>query len=445
MADDERRLADETEDEIELARTEWERLAAERAARLEETVARLETQASELGMVEARLTAALAEEKELRARAEAAENSARTVLELAPDGIVRVDTAGTITFANEQAGRLFGYEPSELPGKKIESLIPRRFRGVHVAHRAEYTSNPRTRPMGVGLELYGLRKDGTEFPVEIALAPTYEHGDLTVTAIIRDITERKRAEEEIKRLNRVLESRVRARTAQLEATNRELEAFSYSVSHDLQAPLRHIEEFSRDLAERYSGKLGARGNKDVRFIRESALRMARLIDDILRLSRVGRAENSFCDVDLSATARSIADDLQRKEPGRGITFHIQPGLTCRADPGLIRIALEDLMGNAWKFTANTPDARIEFGMREEPGDGRVYFVRDNGAGFDMKYADRLFAPFQRLHSEEEFPGSGIGLAIVMRVIRRHGGRVWGEGEVGNGATFYFTINPEGEG
>ncbi len=365
------------------------------------------------------------------------------MLELAPDGIIRVDTAGTITFANDQAAKLFGYDPRELPGKTIESLMPRRFRDMHVNDRAEYTANPRTRPMGVGLDLYGLRKDGTEFPVEIALAPTYTDSELTVTAIIRDITDRKRAEEEIKRLNRTLESRVRTRTSQLEAANRELEAFSYSVSHDLKTPLRQIDEFSRDLAERYQDELSDRGAKDVRFIRESAVRMTRLIDDILRLSRVGQAEIHFGGVDLSAIVESIAEDLQGRNPERKVTFRIQPGLLDRADPGLIRVALEDLIGNAWKFTAGTSDACIEFGATRHGGK-RVYFVTDNGAGFDMKYADKLFSPFQRLHSDEEFEGSGIGLAIVMRIIRRRGGHVWGEGEVGKGATFYFTLHPGGE-
>lgn len=287
-----------------------------------------------------------------------------------------------------------------------------------------------------------MRKDGTEFPVEIALGPSWAEGELTVTAIVRDTTERKRAEEEIRRLNADLERRVTSRTAQLEAANKELEAFSYSVSHDLSAPLRLIDGFSRDLAKDYQDKLDERGRKDVKWIRESTAKMARLIDDLLRLSRIGRAETHFRDVDLSTIARSIATDIQRQSPTRHVSFVIQPGVIARADDGLVRIALEHLMENAWKFTSKTAKAQIEFGANEN-GPERVYFVRDNGAGFDMKYADRLFAPFERLHTEAEFPGTGIGLAIVRRIVNRHNGRVWAQGEIGKGATIFFTLTPEG--
>lgn len=394
-------------------------------------------------MAEERPDDALNRERTARTEAEAGEMWARSVLELAPDGIIVVDTAGSITFVNDQADKMFAYEQDELIGKPIESLIPERYHRAHVEHRADYAAEPRTRPMGIGLELYGLRKDGTEFPVEIALSPTRKGGELAVTAIIRDITDRKRAEEEIKRLNAELERRVIARTAQLAAANKELEAFSYSVSHDLSAPLRLIDGFSRDLTERYQDKLDDRGTNDVTWIRESVARMAELINDLLQLSRIGRADARFQDVDLSAIAQSIADDLQRQEPAREVGFDIQPGVVARADARLIRIALENLLGNAWKFTSKTADAHIEFGTDEHTGE-RVYSVADNGAGFDMTYSDRLFTPFERLHTEAEFPGTGIGLAIVRRIINRHNGRVWAEGSVGNGATVYFTLHPEGE-
>lgn len=376
-------------------------------------------------------------------RERAVETWARSVLELAPDGIIVVDKAGSITFVNDQADKMFAYEQDELLGKPVEGLIPERYRSVHVGHRADYAAEPRTRPMGIGLELYGLRKDGVEFPVEIALSPTRTRGELTVTAIIRDVTDRKRAEEEIKRLNADLERRVIARTAQFEAANKELEAFNYSVSHDLSAPLRLIDGFSRDLAEGYRDKLDQRGIQDITWIRESVAKMAALIDDLLRLSRIGRVEARFQDVDLSAIVQSVADDLRREDPLREVTFAIQPGVIARADSRLILIALENLIGNAWKFTSKTPDARIEFGVSEQAGEP-VYFVTDNGAGFDMTYSDRLFAPFERLHTEAEFPGTGIGLAIVRRTINRHNGRVWAHGAVGKGATIYFTLHPEGE-
>jgi PAS domain S-box-containing protein len=368
----------------------------------------------------------------------------KSVLELAPDGIVIARRDGSITFANSEAGKMFGYELGELVGKPIESLIPKRYREKHMGHREGYAEEPRTRPMGIGLDLYGLRKDGTEFPVEIALGPTWVDGELTVTAIIRDTTERKRAEAEIRRLNADLERRVVARTAQLEAANRELEAFSYSVSHDLSAPLRLIDGFSRDLAKQYQDKLDDRGKENLKWIRESTAKMARLIEDMLRLSRVSRKETHLQDVDLSAVTESIANDLTNQNPERRVRFSIQPGVVAHADASLMRIALENLIGNAWKFTSKTPDARIEFGVTEQEGQC-VYTVRDNGAGFDMTYSDRLFTPFERLHTEAEFPGTGIGLAIVRRIINRHGGRVWAEGEAGNGASIYFTLpSPEGE-
>ena len=369
---------------------------------------------------------------------------ARSMLELAPDGIIVVDRDGSIIYANAQAGRLFDYEPGELLGKRVESLIPQRYRDAHTRYRARYAEEPRVRPMGIGLDLRGLRRDGTEFPVEIALGPAWVQGDLTVTAVIRDVTDYRRAEEEIRRLNVELEQRVRIRTAQLEAANSELEAFNYSVSHDLGAPLRLIEGFSRDLADNYMDRLDDRGKKDVMWIRESVAKMASLVEDLMRLSRIRRTEMRVQDVNLSAIAEAVADDLRRQEPAREVSFVIQPDIIARADARLIRIVLENLIGNAWKFTSKTPDARIEFGADDWASGERVFFVIDNGAGFEMAYADRLFTPFQRLHTEADFPGSGIGLAIVRRIINRHGGRVWAEAEAGKRASFYFTLHPERE-
>lgn len=369
---------------------------------------------------------------------------ARSVLELAPDGIIVVDLGGVISYANTQAGKLFGYEPGELLGTPVESLVPQRLRDAHTQHRARYAKALRVRPMGIGSLLHGLRKDGSEFPVEIALGPTKRNGEPAVTAIIRDVTDYRRAEEEIRKLNAELEERVRIRTAQLENANSELEAFNYSVSHNLSAPLRLIEGFSRDLADNYLDRLDDRGRKDVIWIRESVAKMERLVEDLLRLSRIGRAEARFQDVNLSIMAESVASDLRRHEPVREVTFAIQPGIIARADARMIRIALENLMGNAWKFTSKKPDARIEFGAGDWGSGERVYFVKDNGAGFEMAYADRLFTPFERLHTEAEFPGTGIGLAIVRRIINRHWGRVWAEAEVGKGASFCFTLHPERE-
>ncbi len=225
---------------------------------------------------------------------------------------------------------------------------------------------------------------------------------------------------------------------ELEVANRELEAFSYSVSHDLRAPLRSINGFSQILLEDYSGTLDEEGRSYLRRVQAASQHMGRLIDDLLALSRVTRVPLRREHVDLSALAREIAMDLKSNDPEREVEFAIPDGLSATGDPGLLRVALENLLGNAWKFTSKKPEARIEFGALLQNGE-RTYFVRDNGAGFEMAYANKLFGAFQRLHPANEFEGTGIGLATVQRVIRRHGGSVWAEGEVGRGATFYFTL------
>jgi two-component system, NtrC family, sensor kinase len=225
---------------------------------------------------------------------------------------------------------------------------------------------------------------------------------------------------------------------ELERKNNELEAFSYSVSHDLRAPLRAIDGFSRALIEDCSENLDGSGLNYLNRVRAAAQRMGELIDDMLQLSRVTRADLNRRKIDVSALAREVAADLQRQHPDRKVEFNIEDGLEGDADARLLRIVIENLFGNAWKFTRDVEQPKVELGLM---GDGASYFIRDNGAGFDMKRADKLFRPFQRLHTEEEFPGTGVGLATIYRVIDRHGGRVWAEAEVGQGATFYFTLPP----
>jgi len=251
--------------------------------------------------------------------------------------------------------------------------------------------------------------------------------------------ERARAEARNEKLTEALDSLRRAKDAQ-EAANKELEAFSYSVSHDLRAPLRSIDGFSLALLEDCNDRLDEQGRDYLRRVRSATQRMSQLIDDLLRLSRLTRSELNILPVDLSAIARKVARELAESQPERQVSLSLADSVTAMGDPELLKVVLENLLGNAWKFTAKKEATAIEFG-EERIGRERAFFVRDNGAGFDMAYADKLFATFQRLHREDEFPGTGIGLSLVQRVIHRLGGRVWGEGAIGQGATFYFTLDP----
>ena len=272
--------------------------------------------------------------------------------------------------------------------------------------------------------------------------------------VVRELTEQKQAKDKIRVLNERLEQRVAERTRDLQATNQELEAFCYSVSHDLRAPLRRIDSFSRILLEDYQDVLDASGKYYLQRVSQSTERMAQMIDDLLALSRLTLSEMHVEVVDLSAIAHTIARELQQGDRSRQVTFAIAPNVTARGDTRFLKILLENLLGNAWKYTGKRSPARIEFGVASanaedledapnwrSPGKRHrlVYFVRDNGAGFDMTYASKLFSPFQRLHNAKEFEGTGIGLAIVQRILRRHNGSVWAEAAVELGATFYFCL------
>jgi PAS domain S-box-containing protein len=343
------------------------------------------------------------------------------ILDAAPDAMLCVDAGGRIAIVNAEAEHLFGYSREELEGQLVEMLVLEAARAAHSEHRARYMAAPERRPMGAGMQLSGCRRDGSTFPADISLSAIDTDEGILVTIAVRDVTGWQQARE------------------QLERTNQTLESFSYSVSHDLRAPLRSLAGFSAALLEECADDLGEVGRGYAGRIQAASEQMAMLIDDLLLLSRAARAELNLQEVDLGAEAASIAGELQRGSPDRCVRFSIQQPVRVLADLSLVRTVLQNLLDNAWKFTSGRDNASIDFAAARA-GDGRLCcHVRDNGAGFDPAYAGKLFQPFQRLHSTREFPGTGVGLASVRQIVERHGGRTWAEGAVGEGATFYFTL------
>jgi PAS domain S-box-containing protein len=371
---------------------------------------------------------------ERTAQLEAAKKELETfmfVAESTADAIVSANQNGEIIYLNSAAERMFGWPSGEAIGQPLTILMPGRFHQAHMNGLARFLETREARLIGQTVEVVGCRKEGLEFPVELTLS-VWEQEGISFTGIIRDITQRKE-----------LEQRLAEHTTALETANLDLEAFSYSVAHDLRTPLRSLDGFSQALLEDYADKLDEQGQEFLGRIRGAAQQMGELIDDLLLLSRVTRNKLLCESVDLSALAKSVLASLQKNEPQRKAELIIAEGLITNGDARFLRIVLENLLGNAWKFTGKCPMTRIEVGAQQEKG-RPVFFVRDNGTGFDMAYAHKLFGVFQRLHLASEFEGTGIGLAIVQRIVQRHSGRVWAEGEVGRGATLYFTLNEEAQ-
>ena len=378
-----------------------------------------------------------------RERAEADLQHLAAIIQSTDEAIIGEDLNGVVTSWNPAAELMYGYTSAEMIGQPVTRLVPSDQQAAQAELRLQIERGSRI----VHHETIKLRKDGRLIDVSLTMSPIVNAEGKVVgcSRISRDISERMRAENEIRQLNTTLEQRIRERTNQLQDSNRELETFAYSVSHDLRGPLRSVEGFARILVRDYPGKvLDERAADLMQRMSAGAMRMGQLIEDLLNLSRINRGELNREPVDLSTIAASVLADLAGREPHRTVQIELEEERKAEADPRLIRVALENLLGNAWKYTGKTERACIAFGAGQDH-DENVFFVRDNGAGFDMAHADQLFAPFQRLHRADEFEGTGVGLATVQRVIRRHGGRIWADGKPGQGATFFFTLGTNGFG
>lgn len=363
------------------------------------------------------------------------------LIHLANDGIILIDEDEKIFVYNDGAEKVFGHTANEILGKSIETLIPYENRKHHHQHIKTFkTANTSSRNMHSRNQISGLRKNGEAFPAEAAISKIKHNNRWVYMVILRDISENHHLMQELEHYKRHLEELVEKRTHELQNMNKELESFSYSVSHDLRAPLRSIDGFSQALLEDYQDQLDELGRHYLTRLRTASQNMGELIDNMLILSRVTRHDIQQQTVDMSEIARTIAEGLKQQDEHRDVKIVIPNELKIQGDAHLIKIMLDNLIGNAWKYSSKTAHAVIEFGKSEKEGED-IYYIKDNGSGFDMKYASKLFVAFQRLHSAIDYAGSGVGLATVYRIINRHNGRIWAEATPDKGATFYFTLNP----
>jgi PAS domain S-box-containing protein len=348
------------------------------------------------------------------------EEKFRSLLESAPDATVIVNVKGEIQMVNKQTEEVFQYSKKELIGKAVEMLIPMDIRSKHVSHRADFSHSPRRREMGEGIELKAVKKDGTLFPVEISLSPINTEDGMLISAAVRDITARKALEKELIK------------------TNAEMEAFTYSVSHDLRAPLRGIIGFTSMLEEDYTNKLDDEAKRITGIIKSNTAKMGRLIDDLLAFSRMGKTEIVKEKIDSNILVRDLISEIMQQYRHLDITWDVKPLLTGRGDIQTIRQVWINLISNAVKYSSqvNKPLIIIDSYIAENQ---TCFLIKDNGVGFNEQYKHKLFKVFQRLHDVSQFEGTGVGLALVEKIISRHGGKVWAEGEINEGACFYFSL------
>lgn len=350
---------------------------------------------------------------------QASEDRFKALLESAPDATIIVDSKGLIALVNKQTELVFGFSRDELIGNTVDVLLPVALRDKHAQHRTNFFASPKIRTMGLGLELFALKKDGTTIPVEISLSPIETAGGKFVAAAIRDISERKQTEDSIREVNR------------------ELESFTYSVSHDLRAPLRIIDGYADILKEDYADKFDEEGQRILSVVKSNARRMGQLIDDLLDLSRTSRKELAHDWISMRTIVDQVVDDLRQTYGG---TARVDIGSlpTTMADASLIQQVWVNLISNAFKYSSKEKEPYISI-VAEDMGSDYHFSVKDNGVGFDMAYADKLFGVFQRLHKASEFEGTGIGLALAYRIVKRHGGKIWVDSEPGKGTTFTFSL------